>query len=325
MPSSVSSSRPLVSVVIPCRDAARWIGDTLASVLEQQAAALPLEVIVIDDGSTDESVGIAAAAGSSVRVVWQMPQGVSAARNAGTQLAVGEYLQYLDADDVLMPGTLAARVRALEVSGADVVLTPYERWTPVTAGPGGGYVVRRTLGPRPDVDLLTDAWWPPGAVMYRRRIVGAIGPWRRDLPVIQDARFLLDAALAGARFTQIEPTGLRYRVHPDSLSRRDSGAFLDDCYRNAMDLHDRWESSNQLDPERRQALVRVYAHVARPFFSTNRPRFDEVCARIATLDPAFRPEGPRALRALSGVVGYPAAEQIAGWWRLAKRTAGAAP
>ena len=323
--SSPVPSRPLVSVVIPCRDAARWIAETLASALAQQSAVLPLEVSVIDDGSTDESVSIAAGAGPSVRVVWQMPQGASAARNAGTQFAVGRYIQYLDADDVLTPGTLTARVHALESSGADVALAPYERWDAGASGDGGPDIVRRTLGPRPDVDLLTDAWWPPGAVMYRRSIVEAIGPWRRDLPVIQDARFLLDAALSGARFVQIDEVGLKYRVHLDSLSRRDPGAFLEDCYRNALDLHDRWTSSNQLDPERRQALIKVYAHVARPFFSTNRSRFEEVCARIATLDPSFRPEGPPALRALSSVVGYPAAEHIAGWWRLAKRTAGATP
>lgn len=320
-----SPARPLVSVVIPCRNAEPWIAETLRSVLDQRDVAL--DVVVIDDGSTDESISAAAAVSRDVRVVWQTPQGVSAARNAGTQLSVGSYLQYLDADDVLMPGTLAARVARLEASGADVALTPWQRWhhrSPSGETDPRDEIVNRTLSDRPDVDLLTDAWWPPGAVMYRRRAVEAIGPWRRDLPVIQDARFLLDAALTGARFVHLPELGLKYRVHEDSLSRRDSGAFLDDCYRNAVDLHDRWAGTPALDAERRVALVRVYAYVARPFFVSNRARFDEVCDRIWQLEPRFRPDGPPALRALSGVVGYTAAEQIACWWRQMKRVTGAA-
>ena len=320
-----AETRRLVSVVIPCRNAEPWIAETLRSALDQRDVTV--DVVVIDDGSTDESIHAAAAVSKDVRVVWQTPQGVSAARNAGTQLSVGSYVQYLDADDVLLPGTLAARVARLEASGADVALTAWQRWHgPLPTGDSDprDAIVSRTLSDRPDVDLLTDAWWPPGAVMYRRRTVEAIGPWRQDLPIIQDARFLLDAALTGARFVQLPELGLKYRVHEDSLSRRDSGAFLDDCYRNAVDLHDRWAGTSALDAERRGALVRVYAYVARPFFVSDRARFDEVCDRIWQLEPGFKPQGPPALRALSGVVGYTAAEQIACWWRQMKRATGAA-
>ena len=318
------SPAPVVSVVIPCHNAEPWIRETLASVLGQQGVSY--EVLVVDDGSTDQSVSVAAAAGPAVRVVWQTQQGPSAARNAGTQLAVGTYLQYLDADDVLLPGTLAARVARLEATGADVALTSWRRFTDGAAPEhADGPEMRRVLGSRPDVELLTDAWWPPGAVLYRRTMVDTIGPWRSDLPIIQDARYLLDAALAGARFVYVDGVGLRYRERPGSLSRQSSIAFIEDCYRNAVDLHERWQATGALDPLRRRALVRVYAHVARPFFSADRQRFHEVCERLTRLDPQFRPESPRALRLLTGLLGYPAAEQIAYWWRQMKGTAGAAP
>jgi glycosyltransferase involved in cell wall biosynthesis len=321
--SAVVNHDRTVSVIIPCRNAAKWIGQALESVLAQ--TEVELDVIVIDDGSDDDSMRIAGMAGPKVKIAWQTPQGVSAARNAGTQLALGGFLQYLDADDVLMPGTLAARVAFLNASGAEVALTAWERWHDgAVARRQRDEVVRRTLGPRPDIDLLTDAWWPPAAILYRRSIVNRVGPWRRDLPVIQDARYLLDAALAGARFVHLDQVGARYRVHGNSLSRRNSRAFIEDCYRSAADLHDRWKRSAELDLDRQRALTRVYAHVARPLFSTDRRLFREVVERIGELDPKFRPESPASLRMLTGIVGYPAAEQIASWWRLMKRASGIA-
>jgi glycosyltransferase involved in cell wall biosynthesis len=313
----------LVSVVIPCRNAAAWLSETLESVLTQER--VDLEVIVVDDGSDDESVRIARAAGPRVTVIAQAPLGVSAARNAGTRAARGAFLQYLDADDVLTPGTLAARVTLLDDSGADVALAPWTRWERTGDVFVDTRTERRVMGHRPDVELLTDAWWPPGAVLYRRSIVERIGPWRTDLPIIQDARFLLDAALNGAAFVYVDAVGLKYRVLDGSLSRRDPAAFLDDCYRSAADLHDRWLRDGGLDDERRRALVRVYAHVARPFYATDRARFADAFARITALDPAFRPEGPASLRALSGLVGYPTAERLALWWRQVKKAVHAGP
>lgn len=309
-----------VSVIVPCRDAAAWLPETLASVLSQSIPGLDL--IVVDDGSRDGSAEIAASFGDRVRLVRQTAQGASAARNAGTAAAQGAFFQYLDADDVLEPGTLEERVAALMRTGADVSLSPWVRWT---RQPDGrfepGPVESRRLGDRPEVDLLTDAWWPPGAVLYRREIVQRIGGWRTDLPVIQDARFLLDAALAGARFVYTDRPGLRYRVHgPASLSRRDPVAFAADCLRNTADVEARWRADGSLDEARRRALLQAYGYVARTTFAVDRAAFDEVMTYILALDPHFRPEGPRALRWLSGLIGYRAAEHVAWWWRRLKGT-----
>jgi glycosyltransferase involved in cell wall biosynthesis len=313
----------LISVVIPCRNAERWLGETLASVFVQD---VELDVIVVDDGSTDGSVAVAERAPGPVRIIRQDARGASAARNAGTAAASGRYLQYLDADDVLEPGTLTARLAALDVSGADVALAAWARWERQPSGEFRiGDVVQRRLSERPDVDLIAGAWWPPGAILYRRSIVDRIGPWRVDLPVIQDARFLIDAALCGAEFTCVDDLGLRYRVHGSgSLSRRDPRAFLDDCYRSAADLHDRWLREGTLDESRRRGLVRALGHVARGFFAIDRARFDEVLARLQSLDARYRPDGPPSLRWLSGIVGYRSAEHVAWWWRQVKRTAAGA-
>lgn len=309
----------LVSVVIPCHNAAAWIGETLESVASQRDVTS--EVILVDDGSTDASVRVAeSVAGRSLRVIRQEQQGVGAARNAGTRAAQGEFIQYLDADDVLAAGAIRARMTALASSGADVA---YSDWVRLEHQPDGtfalGRFVTRKLGDRPEIELLRDAWWPPGALLYRRTFVDRILPWRVDFPIIQDARFQLDAALAGGRFIHVTGVGLKYRVHGGtSLSQRDPRAFTLDCYRSAAELDDRWRRDGSLDDERRRALLAVYSHVARAFFPWDRSQFALVVARINALEPRYRPDGPPALRALSSVVGYPAAEQIAFWWRQMK-------
>ena len=305
-----------VAVVIPCWNAEAWIADAIRSVLAQ--AAVHLDVVVVDDGSDDDSVRVATETGQGrVRVLRQGRLGVSRARTAGTRAARGEYVQYLDADDVLAPDTLIRRVEALEHAEADVAYTDWLRWERHADGRfADGDVFARQLGARPDVELVADAWWPPAALLYRRRIVERIGPWREDLPIIQDARFLLDAALCDGRFVHVAGIGARYRVTgAASLSRRDPRAFLDDCYRSAVTLDDRWQQEHGLDEPRRKALIKAYNIVARGYFPIDRSRFREIVGRLQTLDPHFLPEGPPALRALSRVIGYPGAEHVARWWR----------
>jgi hypothetical protein len=119
--------------------------------------------------------------------------------------------------------------------------------------------------------------------------------------------------------------GLKYRIHGQtSLSRRDPRAFVEECYRNAVDLHERWLGEDTLDEARRRGLVRVMGYVARSLFPLDRRRFEEVLERIWTLDPGYLPEAPRSLRVLSSLVGYRSAEHVALWWRqvkgLARRT-----
>jgi glycosyltransferase involved in cell wall biosynthesis len=321
---SATRDVPRVSIVIPARDAVRWLPETLASALAQ--THVTTEIIVVDDGSTDGTADLAAGYGDRVRVIRQPPSGVSAARNAGTSAARGEFIQYLDADDVLEDGTVAARVTLLDRTGADVALTDYARWQKQADGTFKvERIMRHRLGDRPDVQLLTYAWWPPGAMLYRRTIVDRIGPWRADLRIIQDARFQLDAALVGARFAQIEEVGLRYRMHgatSTSLSRRDPLAFVNECFESASELHDRWQADGTLDEPRRDGLLRVYHYVARSVFKADRARYAEVTARIDELAPRFVPDGPAWLRQLSRLFGYRAAEHITHWLRQVRTVSG---
>jgi glycosyltransferase involved in cell wall biosynthesis len=97
----VIEASPTVSVVIPCYNGARFLRATLGSVLAQ--THLSCEVIVVDDGSTDDSAGVAESFGPPVRVIRQPNQGESVARNRGIDEAQGEWIAFLDADDVWLP------------------------------------------------------------------------------------------------------------------------------------------------------------------------------------------------------------------------------
>ena len=114
-------THPPVSVIVPTYNRARWIGATLRSVLAQSAPAQ--ELIVIDDGSTDDTAAVVAAFGASVRYVRQDNAGVSEARNYGARLATGEYLAFVDSDDLWHPLKLEAQLTALLQSGAQWSIT----------------------------------------------------------------------------------------------------------------------------------------------------------------------------------------------------------
>ena len=104
-----------VSVVIPCYNGAKFIRQTLDSVLAQTVE--PHEILVVDDGSTDESREIAQSYGPPVRVIRQPNQGESVARNRGIEEARGDWIAFLDADDLWMPTKLE---RQIEVLGPDI-------------------------------------------------------------------------------------------------------------------------------------------------------------------------------------------------------------
>ncbi|MGH9463241.1 MAG: glycosyltransferase family 2 protein [Vicinamibacteria bacterium] len=101
------SHEPTVSVVIPCYNGAAFLRETLASVLAQTHPVL--EVIVVDDGSTDDSAEIAASFGPPVRVIRQPNQGESVARNRGVRESRGEWIAFLDADDAWLPNRIEAQ------------------------------------------------------------------------------------------------------------------------------------------------------------------------------------------------------------------------
>ena len=300
----------LVSVVIPSYNAARFLDETIASV--QAQSDVDWELIIVDDGSTDSSRDLITAwqgrLGGRLWTHFGPNRGVSAARNTGTAMARGDFIQYLDSDDLLRPYTLQQRVQALAQDG-DVA---YCDWQKLVESVDGSYrpgeVVARKIEDvhaRYDIALFTTFWAPPATLLYRRSVVDKIGGWNLALPVIQDARFLLDAALAGAQFVHVPATGADYRVQlGNSLSTRDPVRFVMDCFHNACQVEDIWREREALDDEQSKALAGCYDYTARTLLQHDYPAFQQNMKRLYGVEPGFRASYPKVASWLAQVLGH---------------------
>jgi hypothetical protein len=104
-------------------------------------------------------------------------------------------------------------------------------------------------------------------VLYHRDVVARIGGFRADLPVIQDARFLFEAARSGGRFAVAKHVGGLYRMRAESLSRGNPARFWQDVVSNARQIEALWRADGPLTPERVEALGWIYRHVAQGYLS----------------------------------------------------------
>lgn len=312
---------PTISVIIPCYNAEHFIGQAIESVFTQTFQNF--EVIVIDDGSTDHSAEVIRSFGLRIRAEFGTNKGASAARNRGTQLAQGKYIQYLDADDLLQPAALENRLHALESSNADVA---YSDWQYLHEDKNGNYqhgkVIKRRIEDihsDPQIALFTDFWAPPVALLYTKRIVDRIGGWNELLPIIQDARFLLDAAIIDGKFVYVPGVTAHYRVQQaSSLSRRSLSKFNQDCFLNACQVEEIWRNNGGITSEQRRALLKVYGQLSRFFFEHDAVLFSKVLNRLYQLDSQYVPTEPQGLRWLSQILGYPRAERMALLYRKSK-------
>jgi glycosyltransferase involved in cell wall biosynthesis len=110
------STTPLVSILIPAYNVQEWIADTIRSAVDQTWPRK--EIIVVDDGSTDQTFSIARQfASKELKVITQQNQGAAAARNKAFSLCQGDYVQWLDADDLLAPDKIARQMRVAEHCG----------------------------------------------------------------------------------------------------------------------------------------------------------------------------------------------------------------
>ena len=266
----------LISVIIPCYNARATIASTVESALTQNAE---LEVIVVDDGSTDGSREIIASFGDSIHADYGPNRGASAARERGTQLAAGDLIQYLDSDDQLVPGTLSGRIARIEETGADAV---YTDWQKLVEMPDGSVALGEVmLSDKAMLDADAEAacadsrfWVPPAAILYRRSLVERIGGWRSNLRIVQDARFLFDAAAQGATFAHAPGIGALYRVRSNSLSRQSRTAFVRDCLLNTQEIEAYWTCQKSLTPQRLQTLRSMWRHAAMAALIDGTPDFE---------------------------------------------------
>jgi len=200
----------LVSVVIPTHDGERTLRWTVESVLAQ--AHRPLEVVVVDDGSTDATAEIAAGLGPELRVVRQRRCGHPAARNRGVREARGDLVAFVDHDDLWTEGRLESQLACLDGDpGLDLVFGHVQNFL----SPELSAAERRRLA----VPLEPLPGLVPGAMLARRRAFERVGPFDESRAVGDFLDWYGRAEGEGLRAHMLDRTVLRRRIHRTNHQR----------------------------------------------------------------------------------------------------------
>jgi len=180
-----------ISVVIPAFNAEQWLIGAVQSVQRQTLPAV--EIIVVDDGSTDGTPEVCARLGRLVRVVRQENRGLSGARNAGAAIATGDWLLFLDADDRLLPHALEALARAVNETG-HAVAYGFVLGRGETPGKARlhGYPFAAGESPRP---VEANFWWTAistaGSALVKRSLHVEVGGFDEALRQVEDCEYWL--------------------------------------------------------------------------------------------------------------------------------------
>jgi glycosyltransferase involved in cell wall biosynthesis len=204
----VTERAPAVSVVVPVYNVARFLGQAIESVLAQRHPAL--EILVVDDGSTDQTPGVARAIAGPIRYIRQENRGPAAARNAGIRLARAEVLAFVDADDLWPAGKLDRQLPVL-ASGSPVdIVMGYTQPMIMTRPFEDVPALQAILSPRLTLSV--------GASLYRRSVFERFGAFDEAIRMADDLDWLLRAREAGARIQVVKAVTLLYRENPGSLT-----------------------------------------------------------------------------------------------------------
>ena len=220
-----ANSPPLISVVIPAYNAEQFIADALLSIKEQDYA--PIEILVVDDGSCDNTADIVRQTAPKARLIQQKNAGASAARNTGMRHATGEYICFLDADDGWFPGKLRAQVDYLaEHLEVGVVYHEWLVWKPDTDGtfhspaipivPPSGSIQAEHSGWLYCL-LLLDSIVHTSTVMLRRQVLNEIGYFDTALEIGEDYDYWIRVS-RHYPIHKLSGTYSFYRATPGSLT-----------------------------------------------------------------------------------------------------------
>lgn len=198
----------LASVIVPVYNSERYLEDTLQSIFNQDYQ--PIEVIVVDDGSTDSSAKIAKSF-KNIQYIYQANQGPSAARNTGITISQGEFIAFLDADDMWTPDKLSLQISYL------------------LNHPGVGFVVahrrmiieqgfKKPLWYKEHIYQKDSVWLGAAAMVIWSNTFKEVGLYDPSYRLGENAEWLTRAKDAGVQYTILPETLLISRVHDKNLT-----------------------------------------------------------------------------------------------------------
>lgn len=208
---------PTVSVIIPVYNGASEVRRAIDSALAQ--IDCDIEVIVLNDGSNDETSSVLADYGDRIRAINQTNSGLSRTRNNGIALATGEWVAFLDHDDYWKPEKLSRQLKAAERTGFDVVYTNAGNFGEV------GRVAELRSEPQSMAEgdllkpLLQDNFIVVSSVMIRRKVIQGIGGFDTSLPSVEDWDLWLKLSAHGVRFAAVGEPVTMYQWRAGSMSK----------------------------------------------------------------------------------------------------------
>ena len=253
--------KPLVSILVPAYNAQEWIADMLRSAIAQTWE--PKEIIIVDDGSTDDTLAVARQFESGcVRVVTQENQGGAAARNTAFSLCRGDYIQWLDADDLMAPDKIALQMEAADrcqnkrmlLSSAfgtfmyrwyRTEFIPTELWHDLSPT---DWLLRK-MGE--NLYMQTGTW------LVSRQLTEAAGPWDTRLLSDDDGEYFCRVLLASSGVLFVPEARVYYRAFRyNSLSYIGRSQVKRDAHWLSMQLHIGYLRSLEDSERVRAACVR---------------------------------------------------------------------
>ena len=206
---------PKVSVIIPAYNAMNYLSETLDSVLKQTFA--DFEVLIINDGSSDGIVQWFSGLGEKrVQLISQENQRIAAARNTGISHAKGEYIAFLDADDLWEPTKLEKQVRFLENHPSVGIVHTWTRLIDPKSQPTGRILTSPAEG-NPWLHLIQKNTIMTSSVMLRSVCLQTVGGFSQDLHYCEDTDLWIRLA-ASYTFGIVKEPLTSYRLHPGTLS-----------------------------------------------------------------------------------------------------------
>jgi GT2 family glycosyltransferase len=302
--------KPLVSIGIPSFNSARWLRQAIESALAQTWPEK--EVIVVDDGSSDDSPEIAREFGRQVQLIVGENRGGNHARNKALRAARGEWIQFLDADDYLEPEKIARQfAEANDGAEADIIYSP--TWIEDL-----GRKTREAGSIDTGLDLYCQwlAWQIPqtGGPLWRKSALDSIGGWKEDQPCCQEHELYLRALQAGLRFRFAPTPNAVYRIWSEqTVCRRDPRQVIR-VRTELMDTLQAWMRSRNL-------WTAEHARIAgQAFFEMSRTFARQDLAGAAAyfqerkkrgLIHLAGPAAPRSYRLAHRLLGFTGAERLA--------------
>ena len=307
------TTAPLVSVLVPAFNAAKYIGTALDSVLAQTYS--PIELIVVDDGSTDQTREVLSRYRErGVRIVHQDNAGQCAAVNRAFRESNGDLIKFFDADDVLSPDHIAKQVSRLGPSRSSVCIGEWDRFydDPCEAR----FPVHRAYRDCAPVDWITAELSAARPMMQcalwliPRRLVDLAGPWDERLSLINDFEYFIRLLLQADRILYSPGARLYYRSGVGgSLSSQSSRHAVESAF-----LALTTGTNHLLRRENTVATRRACANVLQDFVHTYYPDHNDLRAkmeeRVRELGGSdLAPDGPPGFQVIRRLVG----------WRFARR------